>query len=423
MRGGTYRGRFRSSVAGAPGLPVVVRQLPGERAIIDGASGSGSVMRVGGQWSVFWGFEITNSDPVRVTETLRPNVVANYASHTRYVNLIVHDGGVAFYTEPVYVDVEIAGCIIYNNGRQGSDRGHGHALYLKSEAGPVRAYDNVMFNQFGYGIHLYSNAGSGQLSNMVIEGNVAFNNGSLATNSSAANILLGGEDYATGDLLRANVAYYSPGISNANVRIGYGTLKNGSVELRDTYAVGGNPTLDVGYWSSALVRGNTFVGPSGLVTLRDPATGGQIWSLNLHQRDPSSSSWRYNGSAYTFSAWRSVTGLASGDQAVSGTPSAPFIAVRPNAYEAGRGTVTVVNWGRAGAVAVDLTPVLALGARYEIRNVQALFAAPVASGTFNGLPVPIPMTGVTPPAPVGYTSSPAPRTAPDFDAFIVTSLP
>jgi hypothetical protein len=83
----------------------------------------------------------------------------------------------------------------------------------------------------------------------------------------------------------------------------------------------------------------------------------------------------------------------------------------------------VVNWGRAGSVGVDLTTVLGLGSLYEIRNVQALFAAPIASGTFNGSPVLIPMTGVTPPAPVGYTSSPAPRTAPDFDVFIVTTPP
>src|SRR5207253_1789267 len=69
LRGGTYPGAFRSSASGAPGAPVVFRQYPGERAIIDGAgtpSGT-SVFFVGGQYSVFWGFEITNSDPVRTT--------------------------------------------------------------------------------------------------------------------------------------------------------------------------------------------------------------------------------------------------------------------------------------------------------------------------------------------------------------------
>src|SRR4051794_30589689 len=37
LRGGTYRGSFRSTVAGRIGAPVVIRQYAGERAIIDGA--------------------------------------------------------------------------------------------------------------------------------------------------------------------------------------------------------------------------------------------------------------------------------------------------------------------------------------------------------------------------------------------------
>src|SRR2546423_244495 len=37
-RGGTYKGSFRSPVAGTATAPVVIRQYPGERAVIDGAS-------------------------------------------------------------------------------------------------------------------------------------------------------------------------------------------------------------------------------------------------------------------------------------------------------------------------------------------------------------------------------------------------
>src|SRR2546421_3291182 len=37
LRGGTYRGALVSSVHGAPGAPVVVRQYRGERAVIDAA--------------------------------------------------------------------------------------------------------------------------------------------------------------------------------------------------------------------------------------------------------------------------------------------------------------------------------------------------------------------------------------------------
>lgn len=424
LLGGVYRGEFRSTLQGTAGRPIVVRQYPGARAVLDGPGGSGTILRVSGPYTVFWGFEITKSDPARTTSStgnhFRGNSVANYASHTKYINLIVRDGGVAFYTEAMYADVEIAGCIIYNNGWQGPDRGHGHALYLKSLNGPVVARDNVMFNQFGYGIHSYTNAGSGQLSNLRYEGNVAFNNGTLSNNSSSANILLGGDDYATGDVLVDNLTYFSPSVSGKNVQIGYGTLRNGSVRVEGNYFAGGAPVLEVGYWTSATVRTNTFIGTSAVVLLNDPSTSGHTWSGEMFHRDPLSSSWQYRGSAYSFAGWRSATGLTSAGQATPGLPTTTRVFVRPNPYERGRANVAVYNWARQALVVVDLTQVLTPGDTFDIRNVQDLRGAPVVSGVYAGGSVTLPMRGVTPPVPVGMSSSRAPATGIDFNTYIVT---
>ena len=423
LKGGTYRGPFRATVAGQPGKPVVVRQAPGARAIIDAAGSLNTTFHVGGEYTVFWGFEIINSNTARVTSGRRGNVIANYASHTKYINLVVHDGGVGFYTEPDYVDVEVAGCIFYNNGWQGPDRGHGHAVYLKSKSGPVLVRDNVMFNQFGYGLHIYSNAGSGQMNNIRAEGNITFNNGSVATKSQSANVLLGGEDYATGDVLQDNVAYYSRGIAQPNLMVGYGRKENGTVQIKNNYVAGGSPVLDLGYWRTASVSGNLFYGADTMIALRDATPSGHSWSSNLHRRDPAARAWMRTLSSYTFSGWRSATGLAGGDQVQSGTPTATVVKVRPNPYESGRATVTVMNWGRQGSVSVPLSGVLAPGDRYEVRNVQRLFGSAVASGTFNGGTISLPMGGVSPPVPIGMSSSRAPKTGPDFDVFIVTKLP
>jgi uncharacterized protein YjdB len=427
MRGGTYRGAFSSTVSGTALQPVVVRQYPGERAIIDGAgtSSSVSVFAVRGQYSVFWGFEITNSDPVRTTSStsnnFRPNVVSNYASNTKYINLVVHDGGVAFYNETNYSNVEIIGCIIYNNGWQGPDRGHGHALYLKSTTGPVVARDNVLFNQYGYGVHIYTNSGSGKLNNIRLEGNVSFNNGTLSNNSTSENILLGGADYATDDVLDGNMTYFTPGYGGRNVRIGYSTLENGSVVVQNNLIVGGSTPLEFGYWASATVSGNTIYGTGTLLRQNEVSTTGHVWSLNTHRRDPAASAWWYNGSSRTFSGWQSATGLGATDQALSGTPGAPQVLVRPSLYEPGRALVVVYNWTKQGSVSVDLTGVLNVGDRYEVRNVQSLFGSAVATGTFGGA-ISLPMTGVAPPVPVGLSSSPAPRTGPDFDVFLITRI-
>lgn len=428
LRGGTYRGAFRSTLQGAPGQPVVVRQYPGERAIVDGAGTPGniSVWYVGGEWSVFWGFEIINSDPVRTSTSTgsheRANVVSNYANHTRYVNLVVNDGGVAFYNEPQYADVEIAGCIVFNNGWQGPDRGHGHALYLKSNSGPVVARDNVLFNQFGYGVHLYANAGSGQLNNIRLEGNVAFNNGSLATNSTSSNILVGGDDRATGDVLRDNMTWYSQGVAGTNVKVGYGSLMNGTVQLQGNYFAGGGPVLELGYWTSATITGNTFIGGAALITLNDPSNAGKTWSANTHQRDPLATAWRYRGTNYPYLLWNTLTGHLLSDLSLPGLPTPVKVVVRANPYEAGRGMVVVYNWSRLGSVTANLSGVLSPGDRYEVRNVQSLNGAPVVSGTYAGGSISLPMNGVTPPTPIGFASSRAPRTGPDFDVFIVTRL-
>src|SRR3989449_3573671 len=124
LRGGTYRGGHRSTVSGAPGAPVVVRPYQGERAILDAGGATGDSVRgdfliVGGDYTVLWGLELTDSDPNRATTT-RPNMIVNDASHTKYINLVVHDGGIGFYSYPRRSDVEVNGCILYiTDGRWG----------------------------------------------------------------------------------------------------------------------------------------------------------------------------------------------------------------------------------------------------------------------------------------------------------------
>ncbi|MGH7531166.1 MAG: hypothetical protein ACREMN_12340 [Gemmatimonadales bacterium] len=391
LRGGTYRGPFRSTVRGVPGKPVVVRGLPGERAIIDAAGSLESTWHVGGEYSVFWGFEITNSAPDRMLSGSgrRGNVIANYASHTTYVNLVVHDGGVAFYNESDYSHVEIAGCIIYNSGWQRGDRGHGHAIYLRSNTGPVTARDNILFNQFGYGVHVFTNPGEGRLDNIRLEGNVAFNNGTLSSNSTAANILFGGDGSSTGGVLRDNLTYVSPGVGGDNVHVGWGTLQNGSVRLVNNYVAGGATALEVGYWSSLTATGNRIMGTGAVVQLHDPA-------MSL--------------------------GEFSG-QTASTLPTETRVVVRGNPYERGRAHIVVYNWGRHGAVAVDLAGIVPTGARYEVRNVQQLFGAPVVAGTFRGGPITLPIVGVRPPVPTGMSRSRAPATGIAFNAYVVTIRP
>ena len=60
LRGGTYRGAFVSTLTGHPRAPVVLRQAPGARATIDGG------LEVRGADATYWGFEVMNSDTLRI---------------------------------------------------------------------------------------------------------------------------------------------------------------------------------------------------------------------------------------------------------------------------------------------------------------------------------------------------------------------
>src|SRR2546421_7141455 len=207
------RAQLVRRVAGDPGAPIALRRYHTERVVLDAEEfTSDSVRRdffiVRGDYTTVWGLEFTDSDPNRRTAS-RPNLLVNDASHTRFVNLTVHDGGIGFFTYSNRADVEVSGCIVYNNGWSVAGVGNGHGLYVKSDVGPLVLRDNVLFDQLGFGIHAYTDATDGLLHNITIEGNAGFNNGLLSGSASGANILVGGLAPTDGIVVDCHITSYS----------------------------------------------------------------------------------------------------------------------------------------------------------------------------------------------------------------------
>ena len=199
LLGGTYRGRFTSRLKGTRRDPVLVRQAPRARAVIDcrDADGRDALFSVEGEWTTFWGFEVTCSDRRRVTKIagshppdIRRGGINCRGSNIRFINLVVHDCGCGFGFWSGGQGGEIYGCLIYNNGWRGPDRGHGHGIYAQNKTGTKRLVDNVIFNQFSYGIHAYGSSRA-FLRGFHVEGNVCFNNGSPCR-TATPNVLIGG---------------------------------------------------------------------------------------------------------------------------------------------------------------------------------------------------------------------------------------
>ena len=382
LRGGTYVGHFTSTLAGTSAAPIIVRQYPGERATIDGNDGTNNVtVTIQGSYAWFWGFEVTNSSTNnRISSGTAPPPGRGQGTNllgpnTKLINMVIHDTMQGVLTTAN--TNEVYGCLIYYNGYDGTDRGHGHGIYVQHDGTALKPiHDNVVFQQFGYGIHGYTEGGS--LDNLDYQGNTVFDNGGLSHSSGwTTNILLGGLQVATNPNIQSNYTYNQ--VQSGKNNLGYSAgCTNPTV--KDNYFASGT-ALKLVSCSGTTMTGNTFYGSlQGFTQAQFPSN-------------------TYFGSQ----------------------PTGTRVFVRPNAYESGRAHLTVYNWNDAPTVNVDLSTVLAPGASYVIRNAQNYFGAPVLSGTYDGGAVAVPMTGLTAAAPVGLPTPAA--SGPTFNAFVLTSMP
>lgn len=407
LRGGTYRGCYTSTLTGTASAPIVVRQYPGERAILDNGSCNDPALTANGAYTYYWGFEVMSSAP-RKEGPLGINAFGDYL---KFINLTVHDAsgsGIGFWAPAD--GGEVYGSVIYNNGR---NYNLDHGIYTQNNVGQKVLADNLVYNNWAFGIHAYG-SDAAYVRNYVIDGNFTFGNGSIGENGNAPNLFVGAGSALSGIVVRNNAAYMN-GANSGNVWLGYSWgPTNTDVSVTDNYIAGGSSALRVWKFTRATVSGNTIYGTSEVVNIMDSFSGFS-WTNNTYFRDRLASAWNAGG-AKTFDGFR-ATGLGSGDVVAGARPTGVKVFVRPNRYEAGRANIAVYNWDRAGSVSIDLSGVLRAGDTYEVRNALTFTGAPVASGTYGGGAISLP-TGVSPTQPVGGSAKPVVAT-PEFQAYVV----
>jgi hypothetical protein len=411
-----------SQLSGKADQPILVRQYPGERATLDGTGSQEPALTVNGAWAWYWGFELCNQSPDR-THVRGPGLNV-FGDNIKCLNLVVHDAGVGIGFWSTATNSEVYGCLVYNNGWQGSptDRGHGHAIYAQNSQGTKSIRENVLFNQFGYGVHVYTEGGS--IKGFDFEGNAAFNNGVLTRQGAHYdNYLIGGYKPAERITVRENFGYHTLGQGGGNLTLGYQPIRvgqltygNADVVVESNYLAGGN--LVCKYWTNVIMRGNTFALLSGGVSL-DPGPGAATyhWDQNDYfLTRPASFSCQ--GTSLGFADWKARTGYDADGRLVDGRPPALRVFVRRNAYETNRANIIVFNWGAQEKVAVDVRGVLPPGTVFEVRNAQHFFGPPVLTGRYSGQPLWLPMTNLTVAQPLGVEARPKP-TAPEFNVFVL----
>jgi len=378
VEGGTYPGCFEVSLKGQAGRPVVIRAVPGERAILDSASHrSEYTLKLNGAHVVIWGLEICSTNPEGYKG--RAGGYGFFARESRMINCYVHDVACSGFWQPA-VDAEMNGNVLIHIGqdRPGGSRGSGHNMYTQNSKGVKVIKDNIIAFGFSFGIHMYTEGGT--IDNYDIVGNTWFGNG-LASKRSGhkADCLVGGLKPAHNITLRENMGW-SNGMGRC-VQLGYSSSGYKGLTLTDNYFAG---RVDFNrQWEDVAMKGNTFLGP----------VKGKIDTTDFPEND-------YRGDR-----------------------GRPVVFVRKNDYEPGRANITVFNWPNVATVPVDLPEVVPVGAEYEIRNGQDYGGEPVYTGTYKGGRVALPMHGMGCPQPHGMTDTITERdqTGPQFNVFVVTS--
>ena len=409
LRGGTYgngeadaSSNYIITLNGTSSSPIIFRQYPGEHANLDGT------IDVEGSYVWLWGFEISNTS----STTQNIQGVDSHCLGCRFINLVVHDhsgDGFGLWSEgPNQVAY---GNLVYNNGFHGStSTSYGHGIYSQNQTGTKLLENNILWNQFGYGVHIYG-SGNAFLVNFTLKGNVSFNSGV----KDGMNYTIGGGSPLVNLVATNNMAYYNPNRLPANsFRIGYNFgITNSNGVCTNNYIVG---TAFVSQWTSNFTfTGNTVINNGTVVLVDQDVPTNSNWDnnsyVNLSQFDP----FNVLGNAWTLSNWQSTYGY---DLHSSLTTTLPpnHIVVEPNTYEAGRGNIIVYNWSHQGTVTVDLSTVLNIGDSFVIKNAQNFYGSPVYSGTYSG-PISLPITAIAPPASITGTS--VFSTSNEFQVFVV----
>lgn len=421
LLGGTYgdgNSFFITRFHGTADNPIVVRQYPGARATLNGC------LIAEGSHTWFRDFEVLSTISDRTGSRYNPasgtldGVVVN-GPYTRLIHLAIHDTreGIALWTPAV--GAEVHDCLIYNNGWQGPDRGHGHGIYTQNRDGPKTIAGNIIFNQFGTGLHAYGSSRA-FVQNYSIHHNVLFNNGILARDGRADNIFLGSGGSLSGIRVEDNLTYHTPSADQGASRIGwqFGGV-NRDVVLRGNYFIGGYLAFELNSWSSAQVDGNvTYAARSYNVNYQPPTAwrrGILVWDNNQHY---GSGQFLLHDHKVDPDGWRAA-GLDQHGEFRSGPPSGVWSFLRRSDYDSNRATLTVYNWDLEPTVCADLSVIWPSGRRYRAFDAQNVYAPPVASGPIQNGPACLPMTGLQPAPPLGDVPNPPAPTAPEFAVFVI----
>ncbi len=255
LLGGTYRRRpkelFEVRLEGAQDAPIQVRPVPGQRARIDGG------LSIQSPSAHVWirDLEVFVSEPVpeepvsagsHPPDLNRPHGGLHMygGRNCKYINLIIHHCNQGISCWKGEIDPEIYGCIIYENGWLGQDRGHGHCIYTQNDEGVKTISNCIMTCRYdgSYTMHAYGSERA-CVNNYLVTENICYGCGPF---------LIGGGRPSYGIRVLGNHLY------GIDMRLGYTAPYNEDCEVRDNVIVNGR--LEIVRYRNAVREGNLVLG-------------------------------------------------------------------------------------------------------------------------------------------------------------------
>ena len=385
LRGGSYRipsNGLEFVLGGTPDQPVMIRPFGSEHPVIDlskvPSRGRGVVVRGSDLWIV--GLEFSESSTQRTgQDAVVTTGVALAGSRQKLVNCSFHDLRLLSISTsaPLPLDSEIYGTFFLNNGVPGEGGGPEWSYNISSTSlGRIQDFnDNVVAYTHSGQLLVSLEGGHGENSVFRARGNILQGPGRF--------LMLGRPgaysqiDCSANLLYKSSLEYWVPE-SNASMK----------ATVKDNVVMPGRFRGHFGGMTGEF-SGNAFWDAEGKIVLDVTSFQEIRFDRNIYY-SPFRTQWgAADGPAWQ--EWRTKNSADLNSRLVERGPTGTHVVVRPNRFERGRAHVAVYNWSRGDGVEVDLSNGLNRGDRFGVYRVEDLKGAPVASGTYDGRLVSLPL--------------------------------
>ncbi|MEP4376718.1 MAG: T9SS type A sorting domain-containing protein, partial [Algoriphagus sp.] len=396
MADGTYPGNFISELYGTAEKPIRIMPLNAGKAIIDaGRNRSGeSGILVKGNYTWFIGIHVTSSSTNR-----NPDASNGFAAieieagitvtgdHNKLINCWIYDvvgGGLQLWRSGL--NLEVYGCVVFNNGFQEVPRGYGHGMYIQHDEVnfPKEIVNNIVFQNASQGINIYTTNPINR--GLIVDKNVSFNTGVFADFNPILfrpphNLSIGSRNNLSSDIVVTGNIFYSDlqggrlepsGVSN--VTLGRTFYPNLNFKFTGNKIYGGRNQVELLPASRLSFTENLLVNTSGqfISVYEDYSSYTEsTWKSNAYINFSNSTN-VFNG--LSFSDWKLTSGF-DGNSNLLTIPQKPAeILVVQNKYDSNLYYVTILNLSDQEVISVDFSQyAIEAGIDYVIRDVQNPF--------------------------------------------------